>query len=212
MPAVESGGWVAEAQVLRVGPQGENQGWLPWRYFDGTNATQILVETQILPCSSLYWPQLLHNHCLQNVGQESLTMPSWLLCSFSIEGMATHSNVLAWRIPWTEEPGRLRYIGLQRVRHNWSNLARMHTHRILEQIQARARQDLVWTNPTLPTTGPQMFLEILEGFLSRKIDWSRKTEESHGHSYHYHSIYFSSPLFLYCPNNVLYYSFNFNFL
>ena len=27
------------------------------------------------------------------------------------EGMATHSSILAWRIPWTEEPGRLRYTG-----------------------------------------------------------------------------------------------------
>ena len=32
------------------------------------------------------------------------------------EGMATHSSVLAWRIPWTEEPGGLRSTGLQRVR------------------------------------------------------------------------------------------------
>ena len=31
------------------------------------------------------------------------------------EGMATHSSVLAWRIPWTEKPGRLPSIGLQRV-------------------------------------------------------------------------------------------------
>ena len=31
------------------------------------------------------------------------------------EGMATHPNVLAWRIPWTEEPGRLRSIGSERV-------------------------------------------------------------------------------------------------
>ena len=29
------------------------------------------------------------------------------------EGMATHSSILAWRIPWTEEPGRLQYIGSQ---------------------------------------------------------------------------------------------------
>ena len=34
------------------------------------------------------------------------------------EGRATHSNVLAWRIPWTEEPGGLQSMGLQRVRHN----------------------------------------------------------------------------------------------
>ena len=32
--------------------------------------------------------------------------------------MATHSSILAWRIPWTEEPGRLQSVGLQRVRHD----------------------------------------------------------------------------------------------
>ena len=39
------------------------------------------------------------------------------------EEMATHSSILAWRIPWTEEPGGLRSMGLQRVRHDWSDLA-----------------------------------------------------------------------------------------
>ena len=34
------------------------------------------------------------------------------------EGMATHSSILAWRIPWTEEPGGLQSIESQRVRHN----------------------------------------------------------------------------------------------
>ena len=34
------------------------------------------------------------------------------------EGMATHSSVLAWRIPWTEEPGGLQSMGLQKVRHD----------------------------------------------------------------------------------------------
>ena len=34
------------------------------------------------------------------------------------EEMATHSSVLAWRIPWTEEPGRLQSMGLQGVRHD----------------------------------------------------------------------------------------------
>ena len=36
---------------------------------------------------------------------------------------ATHSSVLAWRIPGTEEPGRLPSVGLHRVGHDWSNLA-----------------------------------------------------------------------------------------
>ena len=42
--------------------------------------------------------------------------------------MATHSSILAWRIPWTEDPGGLQSIGLQRVGHNWSDLAHMHSH------------------------------------------------------------------------------------
>ena len=34
------------------------------------------------------------------------------------EGMATHSSILAWRIPWREETGGLQFIGSQRVKHN----------------------------------------------------------------------------------------------
>ena len=42
--------------------------------------------------------------------------------------MATHSSILAWRILWPEEPGGLQSIGLQRVRHNRSDLARVHMY------------------------------------------------------------------------------------
>ena len=42
------------------------------------------------------------------------------------KGIATHSSILAWRIPWTEEPGGLQSMGSQRVRHNWAaNITRM---------------------------------------------------------------------------------------
>ena len=37
------------------------------------------------------------------------------------EGMATHSSILAWRIPWTEEPSGLQSMGSQRVGHGWSD-------------------------------------------------------------------------------------------
>ena len=37
--------------------------------------------------------------------------------------MATHSSILAWRIPWTEEPGGLQFLGSQRVRHDWAAAA-----------------------------------------------------------------------------------------
>ena len=36
------------------------------------------------------------------------------------KGMATHSSILAWRIPWTEELGRLQSMGSKRVGHNWA--------------------------------------------------------------------------------------------
>ena len=36
------------------------------------------------------------------------------------EYMATHSSILTWKSPWTEEPGELSYMGLQRVRHDWA--------------------------------------------------------------------------------------------
>ena len=42
------------------------------------------------------------------------------------KGMTTHSSILDWKIPWTEEPGELYPIGLQRVRHD---LACNHHHR-----------------------------------------------------------------------------------
>ena len=51
---------------------------------------------------------------VQSLGQEDLLE----------EGMTTHSSILAWRIPWTEGPGGLQSKGLQRVGHDWSDLAR----------------------------------------------------------------------------------------
>ena len=42
--------------------------------------------------------------------------------------MATHSSILAWRIPWTEESGELQSIGSQGVGHDGSSLAHTHKH------------------------------------------------------------------------------------
>ena len=48
-------------------------------------------------------------------------LPEAWVCSLSWEDpwrMATHSSILAWRIPWTEEPGGLQSMGSQRVGHD----------------------------------------------------------------------------------------------
>ena len=52
-------------------------------------------------------PAMLETH-VQFLGQEDLLEKE----------MATHSSILAWKIPWTEKPGRLQAMGLQKVGHD----------------------------------------------------------------------------------------------
>ena len=55
--------------------------------------------------------------------------------------MATHSSVLAWRIPGTGEPGGLPSVGLHRVGHDWSDLAAAHASKVMLKIlQARLQE------------------------------------------------------------------------
>ena len=58
--------------------------------------------------------------------------------------MATHSSVLAWRIPGTVEPGGLSSVGSHRVGHDWSDLACMHA---LEKEMATHSSVLAWRIP-----------------------------------------------------------------
>ena len=55
----------------------------------------------------------------------------------SEKAMAPHSSTLAQKIPWTEEPGGLLSIGSHRVRHDWSDLACMHTPHTLAPPQRK---------------------------------------------------------------------------
>ena len=71
-----------------------------------------------LSLSDLFWaPQLAQKvkNPSANAGNPVLSL-DW---KDPLEkGMATHSSILAWRIPWTEEPGRLQSMGSQRVEHD----------------------------------------------------------------------------------------------
>ena len=49
--------------------------------------------------------------------------------------MATHSSILAWKIPWTEEPGRLQSMELLRVGHGLVTISRLH------QVQSSKNQE-----------------------------------------------------------------------
>ena len=61
--------------------------------------------------------------------------------------MASHSSTLVWRIPWTEEPGRLQSMGSLRVRHDWAtSLSTFHFH-ALEKEMATHSSILAWRIP-----------------------------------------------------------------
>ena len=57
--------------------------------------------------------------------------------------MATHASTLAWKIPWTENPGRLQSVGSQRVRHDRAtslSLSLLHCRRILYQLICQGKR------------------------------------------------------------------------
>ena len=68
-------------------------------------------------CYVLKSPEMLW----KNAGAQSPSLINWLGIQPRLEKvMAPHSSTLAWKIPWTEEPGGLQSIGLWRVRHDWA--------------------------------------------------------------------------------------------
>ena len=63
------------------------------------------------------------------------------------EGMAIHSPILAWRIPWTDEPGRIQSMGSQRAGHDWAtehNVEPKHQSDQHNQAGANDFQHLIW--------------------------------------------------------------------
>ena len=57
------------------------------------------------------------------------------------EGTGTHSTILAWRIPWTEEPGGVQSVGCQRVGYNWNDLAAAAADSIMISDISQTEQD-----------------------------------------------------------------------
>ena len=66
-------------------------------------SSQVVLVLKNLPANAGR-----HDTQVQSLGREDLLE----------DGIATHSSILAWIIPWTEEPGRLQFMGLQRVRYD----------------------------------------------------------------------------------------------
>ena len=88
------------------------------------------------------------------------------------KGVATHSSILAWRIPWIEEPGRLQSIRSQRFRHDWVTFT--FTTFIRE---SETEQDPMVLAPLPPCTMSSVCLLSVKNF-SQKISLIREVRNA----------------------------------
>ena len=98
-----------------------------WNYWKLKVSIDCQVDFKIpgdsrLPRRHLWWETCLPKQETSETWVQSLGWQDPLE-----EGMATHSGILAWRAPWTEEPGGLQSMESQRVGHDWRNLAHRHS-------------------------------------------------------------------------------------
>ena len=108
--------------------------------------------------------------------------------SYALEKeMATHSSVLDWRIPGTEEPGRLPSLGSHRVGHDWSDLAVAY---ISEKAMAPNSSTLSWKIPWMEEPGG------LQSLGSRRVGHDWETSPSLFTLMHWRRKWQPTPVFL----------------
>ena len=124
--------------------QGQWQSW--WQMTQSWPKT-LTLWTDVFEIWILLWAELA-SLVAQMVKNLPAMQETWVLFQgwedILEEGMATHSSILAWRIPWTEEPGGLQSLGSHRVGHDWSWLS-AHT----------------WAELYLPLFPPHSYVELL---------------------------------------------------
>ena len=119
--------FIVLANILITLPKTWLTSWLTWLNWD----QQVTLDMGIITYFDLIQSLLGFpgGAVVKNPPSHAGDVEDWVrslgLEDLLAEGMATHSNILAWRIPWTEEPVRLQSRGLQRVRYNWRT---KHTH------------------------------------------------------------------------------------
>ena len=109
-----------ECKVLANGPPGNSLKFCVFQFFGLTvqHMGSLVPWPGIQPVPSALEGQSL-NHWIINASflyfiyYQSIVEPQE-------KAMAPHSSTLAWKIPWTEEPGRLQSMGLRRVGHDWA--------------------------------------------------------------------------------------------
>ena len=98
-----------------------------------------------ISCSvSFIYDFILSIHVAQMVNKLPTVLETWIWPLGQDDplekGMASHSNILAWRIPWTEEPGGLQSMGSQRVRWDWASNKNFHKKIEKKQKQKHSKR------------------------------------------------------------------------
>ena len=103
---------------------------VPWMWTQSQTHWVITLNMYSFLCQVYFNMGFPHNSTVKNPPTMQEMQEVWVQSlgweNPPEEGMVIHSSILAWRIPQTEEPGRLRCIGSQRVRHDWA--ANTNTH------------------------------------------------------------------------------------
>ena len=129
-------------------------GYRSFFFFSSQNGKRTVVLPEVTrTSSSAQWP-LSPTYWKLKAWIEYMTLSLWVILYFVVaqlvknlpatqetwvqslgwedaleKGVATHACILAWRIPWTEEPGVWQFMGSQKVRHNWTTkYTHTHTH------------------------------------------------------------------------------------
>ena len=77
-----------------------------------------------------------------------------------VKGMATQPSILAWRIPWTEEPGGLQSMGSQRVGHDWVSETCINTNTHTYQQGSRYKEYMNYAMDTITLCSPWIFSNL----------------------------------------------------
>ena len=90
--------------------------------------------------------------------------------------MATHSSILAWRIPWTEEPGGLQSTGSQRVGHDWATSLHFTSCYQKNSICTTCAGHIPFSSTNKTQPGPWAIkLELIVDLEEKEIVWSVRT-------------------------------------
>ena len=100
-------------------------------YLKAAKSKKILITRKSI-CNCIQWQMLIQiimvsiSQYIRETQVQSLSREDPLE-----KWMAAHSSILAWKYPWTEEPGGLQSMGSQRVRHDWATNTHIHTIHII---------------------------------------------------------------------------------